>query len=169
MFIRCAAVLAAISLAACGGLSADTVLLNGKIFTSNPAQPWAQAVAIRGDRVIAVGDGSTVAPLIKPATRQIDLGGRTVVPGFNDAHQHIPIFPPSDHLTLPFDPTLSQIEEALRAQLKATPAGKIMQGEFGAAAWDQPSFTRDWLDGIAPNHPVWLTAFTGHGVLLNSA
>jgi predicted amidohydrolase YtcJ len=158
----------ALLLSACSGNSADTVLLNGKIFTANPSQPWVQALAIRGDRVIAAGDASAVASLTTAATRQIDLGGRTVVPGFNDAHQHIAICPPSDRLTLPFDPTLDQIAEALRAQIKTTPAGKIIQGDFAEAAWGQPSFTRAWLDRIAPDHPVWLTAFTGHGVLLNS-
>lgn len=153
---------------ACAGISADTVLVNGKIFTANPSQPWVQAVAIRGDRIIAAGDVATIAALAKSSTRRIDLGGRTVVPGFNDAHQHIPVFPPSDRLTLPFDPTMAQIADALRAQIKTTPAGKIIQGDFGATAWDQPAFTRAWLDQIAPDHIVWLTAFTGHGVLLNS-
>ena len=161
--------LLALFLSACNTqLVADTVLVNGRIFTANPSQPWVQALAIRGDRVIAAGDVATVAPLAKMSTRTIDLGGRTVVPGFNDAHQHIAIYPPSDHLTLPFDPTLDQIADALKTQIKTTPAGRIIQGEFAAAAWDSPAFTRSWLDSIAPDHPVWLSAFTGHGTLLNS-
>ena len=49
------------------------------------------------------------------------------------------------------------------------PAGRLIKGEFAQAAWGEPSFTRAWLDAIAPDHPVWLTAFTGHGALLNSA
>ena len=154
---------------ACASTTApDTVLINAKIFTSNPAQPWAQALAIRGERIVAVGDSSAIAALAGAATRRIDAGGRTVVPGFNDAHQHIAIFPPSDRLALPFDPTLDQIAEALRGQLKTAPAGRIIQGDFGPTAWDDPRFTRAWLDQIAPQHLVWLTAFTGHGVLLNS-
>ncbi len=159
----------ALLVSACASTSApNTILVNAKIFTSNPAQPWAQAIAIRGERIVAVGDTSAIAALAGSTTRRIDAGGRTVVPGFNDAHQPLAIFPPSDRLALPFDPTLDQIAEALRAQLKTTPAGRIIQGEFGPAAWDSPQFTRAWLDQTAPNHMVWLTAFTGHGVLLNS-
>ncbi|MEP6782018.1 MAG: amidohydrolase [Acidobacteriota bacterium] len=163
--------LAALSLipVACAGLgSPDTILVNGKIFTANPSQPWVQALALRGDRVVAAGDVATVSALAGPSTHKIDLGGRTVVPGFNDAHTHITISPPSDLLTLPFDPTIDQIAEALRAQLKTTPSGKIIRAEFGETAWEAPNFTRAWLDSIAPEHPVWLSAFTGHGVLLNS-
>lgn len=155
--------------AACAGATApDTVLVNGKIFTANVAQPWAQALAIRGDRVVAVGDTPAIAALAGGHTRRLDLGGRTVVPGINDAHTHISITPPADRLTLPFDPSLDQIANALRAQIKSTAAGRLIEGEFADRAWDDPSFQRTWLDAIAPDHPVWLSAFTGHGTLLNS-
>ena len=159
----------AVFAAACAGTTApDTVLVNGKIFTANAAQPWAQAIAIRGDRVVAVGDTPAIAALAGANTRRLDLGGRTVIPGINDAHTHISILPPADRLTLPFDPTPDQIADALRAQIKATPPGRLIIGEFAEQAWSSPSFTRAWLDAIAPDHPVWLTAFTGHGTLLNS-
>jgi predicted amidohydrolase YtcJ len=155
--------------ACCAGLGGpDTILVNGKIFTANPSQPWVQALAVRGDRVVAAGDVATISALATTSTRKIDLAGRTVVPGFNDAHQHIAIYPPSDQLTLPFDPTTDQIAEQLRAQIKTTPAGRIIRGEFGPTAWETAAFTRAWLDQIAPDHPVWLSAFTGHGALLNS-
>src|SRR5215218_82377 len=119
MLKRLAAVLSLWLLGGCTiANTPDTILINGKIFTATPAQPWVQALAIRGDRVIAAGDVATIAAIAGASTRRIDVGGRTVVPGFNDAHQHIPIFPPSDHLTLPFDPTLEQIAAALREQIK---------------------------------------------------
>jgi predicted amidohydrolase YtcJ len=146
----------------------DTILVNGKVFTSNAQAPWAQAVAIAGDRITAVGDTATVDALARSNTRRIDLGGRTVVPGFNDAHTHITIAPPSAQLSLPFEPTLEQVAEAVRAQVKATPAGGWIRGEFGQTAWGHAAFTRSWLDVLAPNHPVFLSAFTGHGALLNS-
>lgn len=166
---RVACLIGLVAAVGCAGAGApDTVITNGKIFTANPAQPWAQALAIRGERVIAVGDSATISASAGASTRRIDAGGRTIVPGFNDAHTHIAIAPPSDRLTLPFDPTLDQIAEAVRALVKTTPAGRIIQGEFGEAAWGNPSFTRAWLDALAPEHPVWFTAFTGHGVLLNS-
>lgn len=150
-------------------LQADTILVNGKVFTSNDAQPWAQALAIKGDRVIAVGDSATVQALAGPATRRLDLGGRTVVPGFNDAHQHIEITPPATGMVLPDEPTLEQLEAAIKTTLTSAPAGQLLRGIIGQTAWGDPALSRDWLDRIAPATPVWLTGFTGHGVLLNSA
>ena len=167
---RTLAIAWALCLGACASSAPapDTVLLNGKIFTANPAQPWAQALAITGDRVIAVGDTATIAAMAGASTRRIDAGGRTIVPGINDAHTHVSITPPADRLTLPFDPSMDQIAGALRAQIKSTPAGRLIEGEFADQAWGNPSFDRAWLDSIAPEHPVWLSAFTGHGTLLNS-
>ena len=78
---------------------ADTVLYNGKIFTVDASHPWAQAVAIRGERIVAVGANAPVRALAGPHTRSINLGGRVVVPGLNDAHVHLGVgFP---RLTLP--------------------------------------------------------------------
>src|SRR5918992_2037534 len=79
--------------------SADPILHSGKIFTVDDGQPWAQAVAIRGSRILAVGDDGPVLALAGPETRSIDLGGRVVVPGFNDAHAHFGVGLP--RLTLP--------------------------------------------------------------------
>jgi len=169
MISRMACCAGLVVLVACAGASApDTILVNGKVFTSNPAQPWAEAVAIRGDRVIAVGNTAEIAALAGSSTRRLDAGGRTIMPGINDAHQHVSIAPPHDKLSLPMDPTIDQIAEALRAQIKTTPADRLITGEFGEIAWGNPSFTRAWLDEVAPSHAVMLTAFTGHGTLLNS-
>jgi predicted amidohydrolase YtcJ len=164
-----AGALALASLSACSAAPGpDTVLVNGKVFTANAQAPWAQAVAITGERVTAVGDTAAINSIAASNTRRIDLGGRTVVPGFNDAHTHIRIAPPYDQLTLPLDPTIEQIADALRPQVKTTAAGRLIYGEFGEVAWGNPTFTRAWLDAIAPDHPVWLVAFTGHGMLTNS-
>jgi predicted amidohydrolase YtcJ len=167
----CAAaiVAGALVVAGCGGAAPDLILVNAKIFTSNPAQPWAQAVAIRGDRIVNVGDSAAVSAVAGSSTRRLDAGGRVIVPGINDAHTHISITPPFDRLTLPFEPTMEQIAAALREQVKTTAKGRLIQGEFGQTAWGEPAFTRAWLDAIASDQPVWLTAFTGHGALLNSA
>lgn len=169
MILRVAFLVALAPLSACAGASApDTILVNGKVFTSNPAQPWAEALAIRGDRVVAVGDTAAITALAGSSTRRLDVGGRTIIPGINDAHQHVSIAPPHDKLSLPMDPTIDQIAEALRAQIKVAPADRLITGDFGEIAWGNPSFVRAWLDGIAPDHAVMLTAFTGHGTLLNS-
>jgi predicted amidohydrolase YtcJ len=165
--LLCVAAIAAAGIA-CGDNSPDTIIINGKVFTANTMQPWAQAIAIRGERVIGTADTATITAMAGASTRIIDAGGRTIIPGINDAHAHIRIVPPHDRLTLPFDPTLDQIAESLRAQIKGSDPGRMIVGDFGANAWDSPAFARDWLDGIAPDHPVWLTSFTGHGALLNS-
>jgi len=77
----------ALSLSACTASppAPDTVLFNGRIFTANPAQPWADALAIRGDRIVAAGDAASLMAAAGASTTRIDLGGRAVVPGFNDA------------------------------------------------------------------------------------
>ena len=105
-----------VAVAGCAGAAPDIVITNGKTFTSNPAQPWAQALAIRGDRIVAVGENSSIEALAGSSTRRLDAGGRTIIPGLNDAHQHVAIAPPHDRLELPFDPTVEQIAQALRVQ-----------------------------------------------------
>ena len=75
---------------ACAPPAPDTVLLNGHVFTADPANPWAEALALRGDRVVAVGTTAEVAALASSASARRDLGGRAVIPGFNDAHVNDP-------------------------------------------------------------------------------
>ena len=67
----------------------DLILAGGKVFTADPARPWAEAVAIAGERIVAVGTSAEVRPLAGSATRVIELQKRVVVPGFNDAHMHL--------------------------------------------------------------------------------
>ncbi len=68
--------------------AADLVLRNGKIITVDDSQPTAQSVAIRGDRLVAVGSDSQIEPFIGPETEVLELGGRLVVPGFIEGHGH---------------------------------------------------------------------------------
>src|SRR5919202_1434745 len=67
---------------------ADLILVNGRVFTADAANPSAEAVAIKGGRIVAVGSAAEVEKLAGAATRRVDLAGRVVVPGFNDAHFH---------------------------------------------------------------------------------
>src|SRR5204863_124379 len=88
---RPAVALAALALAACArGKSGppDLILTGGRIFTADSGRPWAEALAVRGDRIVAVGRSESVRRLAGPHTRAVDLGGRTVIPGLNDAHAH---------------------------------------------------------------------------------
>src|ERR1700685_384041 len=71
----------------------DLILFNGKVFTSNVKQLYAEAVAIRGYRIVSVGGSSKIKSIAGPSTKLVDLGGRTVIPGINDAHLHFGIQP----------------------------------------------------------------------------
>jgi predicted amidohydrolase YtcJ len=149
----------------------DLVLLNGKIFTSDAAHPYVQALAIRGERVVATGDSAKIKALAGPQTRQIDLGGRTVIPGINDAHNHIGVDPPGVvHLDLGTeDPTWAQLKPAIAAAAAKAPKGTPIFGDIGPIVFHDTSVARDALDRVAPDHPVMLTTLTGHAVLMNSA
>lgn len=82
--------------AACSGASApDLVIRHAKVFTNDTARPWAEAVAIKGERVVAVGDDAAIGALAGVSTRVIDAGGRVLVPGFNDARVDLPLRPPT--------------------------------------------------------------------------
>ena len=175
--IRAAWILPAVVLAAAGAASAaagdkpDLILAGGKVFTADPARPWAEALAIAGERIVAVGTSAEVRALAGTGTRVIELQRRVVVPGFNDAHTHVgPGLGPGVSLSLGAnDPSLADVMKVLATEAARAPAGTWLRGEIGARVLDDPSATRATLDPITPNHPVLLTAFTGHGGLLNTA
>ena len=84
-----------------------------------------------------------------------------MVPGFNDAHQHVEIAPDAVALALPDEPTIDQIASTLKQALPSAKTGQMIRSLFGQTAWGEPSFTRAWLDAQVPDHPVWLAGFTG--------
>lgn len=75
-------------------LPADLVLVNGRVFTSAGARPLVEALAIRGDRIVAVGTTAEMESLAGAKTTRLDVGGRVVIPGINDAHYHLRVDPP---------------------------------------------------------------------------
>jgi predicted amidohydrolase YtcJ len=169
MFIRMACIAGLASLVACAvAPGPDTILVNGKVFTANPAQPWAEAIAIRGDRIIAVGDTTAIAALAGDATRRIDVGGRTVIPGINDAHVHVGPQPPSHTIAGPTEPTPQQIADALAIADQESAPGLPLEAQIRARVWDDPSIDRAWLDARVAGRAVTLSAYTGHGAILNS-
>jgi predicted amidohydrolase YtcJ len=153
--------------------SPNLVLLNGRVFTGNSSSPWGEALAIAGDRITAVGTTADVRALANPETRVIDLAGRLVVPGFNDAHVHPGAPPDGEDLGGPpateHDPTLAEILDRLKAAIARAPKDRWIFGEIGGAVLDDPKATRFALDAIAPDHRVRLVAWTGHGTLFNTA
>src|SRR5580704_7569350 len=148
----------------------DKILFNGKIFTSNAAQPYVEALAIRGDRVVAVGASREIIVLAGKETKRIDVGGRTVIPGINDAHVHLSVGPNTYDLPIKSrDPSWQEIKEAVSAGVAKAPKGTWIQGVFGNTGLDDPQATRIALDQLAPDHPVMLTIWGANAVLLNSA
>lgn len=147
----------------------DLILYNGKVFTSDDARPYVQAVAIHGDKISAIGSNEQIKILAGDGTRQIDLGGRTVVPGFNDAHVHFAA--PIDGTDLRFgsnEPTWVEVAEMLKNAVKTTPKGGWIFGTVGGKAMSDERAVRRSLDVLAPDHPVLLTAYYGHGRIFNT-
>jgi predicted amidohydrolase YtcJ len=148
----------------------DLILFNGAVFTSDPARPRAEAIAIRGERIIAVGANEAITKLAGRKTKSIDLQGRVVVPGFNDAHYHfMPKFP-AHSLKLAFpEPTWTEVLAAVTDAVKQAAPGTLIYGEVGGLVVTDPNATRAALDHAAPQHPVFLSAWFGHGQIFNSA
>ncbi len=152
--------------------SADLVFKNGNIYTVNDAQPKAEAVAIRGDRIIFVGSNRGAQRFVGGKTRVIDLNGKTMVPGMTDAHQHLAGVGFRE-MTLNLEGTTS-LEDFLakvKARVDQARPGEWVTGRgWIETFWKPPVFpTRTDLDKVAPNNPVVLTRADGHASVVNTA
>jgi predicted amidohydrolase YtcJ len=147
----------------------DIVIRNGRVFTSDDARPWAEAVAIRGDRIVAVGTNGELTPLAGRTTRVIDVAGRLVVPGINDAHVHAPWNFSGYRLEIAPDASVDDVLRSVRGAVKSQPEGTLLRGEIPIALLDDPRLTRMVLDDVSPRHPVNLGNFGSHVSLLNTA
>src|SRR5664280_1634673 len=149
---------------------ADLVIINGKILTIDKSNPIAQAVAIKGEKIIAVGSTAEISLLIeKCCTKVIDAGGRLVLPGFNDAHVHFgPLDPDYIELRYTTDPAI--ITEKVKVQVAKSKPGQLIEGGH----WEHEMFidkkwpTKELIDKVSPNNPVVLSRADGHSVLVNS-
>jgi predicted amidohydrolase YtcJ len=148
----------------------DLILVNGRVFTADPSQPYAEAVAIRGERVLAVGTSDEIAALADANTRRIDLQGHVAIPGINDAHYHFPSTPLGEH-RLSFqsmEPSWQETQDALAEAVKQVPAGTWIFGVVGGTVVGEPEANRFALDRVAPDHPVYLMTYYGHGDIVNT-
>jgi len=173
--------LAALALAACSEQSgppvtgpapdhADLVIRNARIWTGVPESPWASALAIRGDRVVAVGEAAAVDPLIGDRTEIIDSPAGLVLPGFIDSHVHL--------LSSGFELSSIQLRGAQTPEEFARRigefAGNIGPGEWiEGGSWDHQNWggelpRRDWIDALTPDRPVFVSRLDGHMALANS-
>lgn len=148
-----------------------TILLNAHVVTMDPSRPRTQAVAVAGERLLAVGANAEIRALASRTTRVIDLGGRTVVPGFIDAHSH-PATAGLAHLTsVDCDlRSIAAITDALRARAARTPTGAWVLGfKYDDTKTREGRYlTRADLDAAVPDHPVRVAHRGGHTVFVNS-
>jgi predicted amidohydrolase YtcJ len=149
---------------------ADLVIINGKILTIDKNNPIAQAVAIKGEKIIAIGSTAEISLLIeKCCTKVIDAGGRLVLPGFNDAHVHFGPLDP-DYIELRYTTDPSVITGKVKAQVAKSKPGQLIEGGH----WEHEMFidkkwpTKELIDKVSPNNPVVLSRADGHSVLVNS-
>ncbi len=147
----------------------DYVLVNGKIFTAEAKHPYAQALAVKGERILSVGTSEEISRLASPHTIRIDLHGRLVIPGINDAHYHFLPRPVAHQLLLKGqEPTWGEVKTQIAAAVANTPPGTLINGLVGLAMFDEPEANRATLDKLAPNHPVQLACYWGHCSIFNS-
>ena len=146
----------------------DTILHNGKVWTGDTTMPAATAIAIEGDRIVAVGSDAEILQRATGSSQRIDLKGRRVVPGINDAHTHVTVGLPS--INLGFPPgrgDSARVLAALAAQPKS--GARWITADIDMEALHDPALRRAGLDALHPERPVLLTGWTGHGALVNSA
>jgi len=152
-------------------MEANLVLYNGNIHTMDSRQPHCRALAIAGKRVMAVGDDAEIKALLGPRGEAVDLGGRTVVPGFTDCHVHFLSYSLSlQQIDLANVPTLEEALARVAARAATTPAGYWLRGRgWDHSLWGMSAFpTRHDLDRVAPHHPVYLERKCGHAGWANS-
>lgn len=151
--------------------SAENVVI-GRIWTGNPEQPWADAMAVNGDTIAAIGSRDDIAPWIGDSTQVIRVpDGQLITPGFIDSHTHF--------VEGGFRLSSVQLRDALTKEefvkriadyAKAVPAGTwIMGGDWDNQNWGGELPEKTWIDDVTPNHPVWINRLDGHMSLANSA
>jgi hypothetical protein len=152
---------------------ADLILKNANVITMNPARPAAELVAIKGNRILLVAGNDQLEQVRGAKSRIIDCQGKTMVPGFNDAHCHIFSFIRrlgSLDLSPPSVRSIADIKAAIRRRIKSLPPGRWLAGtdynEFYLAEKRHPN--RWDLDEAAPNHPVVISHRSLHACVLNS-
>jgi hypothetical protein len=151
---------------------AGLVFINGNLLTQDPARPHAEALAVDGDRIAAVGSTADVEPAVRPGARTVDLGGRTLVPGFNDAHAHAWKLGQllTDVLDVRGVESLASLQASLRAFAARRPAGTWLQarGYNEALLAERRHPMRGDLDAAVADRPVLLTRVCGHVAVANS-
>jgi hypothetical protein len=160
------------SVFAASNKSADIVYRNGRIYTVNPMQPWAEAVAVSGGRIVAIGDNNLVEGSVGKQTKVVNLGGAFVLPGFHDCHLH-PHFIYRDkvagRLSLSPSDTQEQVLNKIAEYARKHPEGWIAGSVWNGANFEGGRLTAAMIEKVAPGRAVWLKDTTGHNAAASKA
>ena len=151
---------------------ADLVFKNGNIYTASDAQPKAEAVAVKADRIVFVGSNRGVQSYVGTNTRVIDLNGKTMLPGMTDAHHHLSgVGFREMTLNLEGITSLDDFLAKVKARVDQAKPGEWVTGRgWIETFWKPPVFPTRWdLDKVSPNNPIFLDRADGHGAVANSA
>src|SRR3990172_5065666 len=143
---------------------ADLILTRGRVWTAEADRPWAEAVAVRGERIVAVGSSAEVEALRGPKTEVLDLAGRLVLPGFNDAHIHLLSGALSlERVDLIEDQTVEAVQARIKAFAEANPHRPWVLGRgwlYGSFPGGGP--TKEQRDAVVPHRPAHMEGYDGH-------
>jgi predicted amidohydrolase YtcJ len=145
-------------------------IINANIWTGDPEQPWAEALAARGDQIVLVGSTADIRKAAG-ALQPVDAGGRLVLPGFIDSHVH---FIDGGFRLASVQLRDARTREEFVARIKAfagtlPPGSWITGGDWDHSLWGGELPARDWIDAVTPANPVWVARLDGHMALANTA
>ncbi len=146
-------------------------IVNARVWTGDARRPWADAVAVDGVHIAAVGSSAEIRKLAGAKARVIDAHGAMVVPGFTDAHVHfIDGGFALGSVKLRDAKTKAEFIQRIGDYAKTLPTGAwILNGDWDHENWGGELPTRQWIDSVTPNNPVWINRLDGHMHLANSA
>jgi predicted amidohydrolase YtcJ len=151
--------------------SADLIVRNAKVWTVDKSHPTAQAVAVLGDRIVAVGSNDDIEAWHGPRTRVIDAGGKLMLPGFNDAHVHfVDGGLALDQVELNDATSATEFARRIGERARRTPKGEWVEG----GDWDETKWiparmpAKELIDPLTPDTPVFVMRYDGHMALANS-
>jgi predicted amidohydrolase YtcJ len=145
-------------------------IINANIWTGDPEQPWAEALAARGDQIVLVGSTADIRKAAG-ALQPVDAGGRLLLPGFIDSHVH---FIDGGFRLASVQLRDARTREEFVARIKAfagtlPPGSWITGGDWDHSLWGGELPARDWIDAVTPANPVWVARLDGHMALANTA
>jgi predicted amidohydrolase YtcJ len=152
--------------------SATLIITNAAVYTVDKQRARAEAVAVIGDRIVAVGSSTEINSWRSPQTEVIDAGGRLLLPGFNDAHVHfIAGGAQLDQVQLNDAAEPGEYAKRIAAQMSKTPKGEwILGGRWDETKWPNPQLpTKELVDPVTGATPIFVERYDGHEALANSA